>query len=271
MRYAFFGTPRFAAIILEELIKAGMPPALVVTNPDRPAGRKKIMTSPPAKLVAQSAGIPVWQPEKLDSAAEELKGDWDFFVVAAYAKILKDNILAKPRHGTLGIHPSLLPKYRGASPIQSAILAGEPETGVAIYILDEAVDHGPVLAQTKLELNPETDYLELEELLARAGGRLLAEAAPKYLDGEIKPVPQNHAEATFTKKFETTDGFVDLTKDAPEIIYRKIKALNPEPGVYAIINSIRTKLLDAKLADGKIQITKIQEAGSTPKEANLML
>ncbi len=275
MRYAFFGTPRFAAMVLEELIAAKLPPILVVANPDRPAGRKKILTPPPTKTLAQEYGIPVWQPEKLEvenwkSEARKLDG-LECAVVAAYNKILKKEILESLPTKFIGVHPSLLPKYRGASPIQSALLAGEKESGVTIFILDEGVDHGPTLGQTRFNLDPETGYLALEETLARAGGRLLAELMPLYIEGKTQPMVQNHIEATFTKKFETIDGLVDLQKDAPEIIYRKIKALNPEPGVYALINGIRTKLLEAKLAEGKICVTKIQEAGKTPRPANIVL
>jgi methionyl-tRNA formyltransferase len=140
MRYVFFGTPRFAEIVLRKLLDAGMPPVALVCNPDRPVGRKKIVTSPPTKTLATNNRTPIeiLQPEKLDEAFMEQLQTLrpDFFVVAAYAKIIPKAVLAIPRLGTLGVHPSLLPKYRGASPIQSVILNGERETGVTIYAMD---------------------------------------------------------------------------------------------------------------------------------------
>ncbi|MBI3088684.1 MAG: methionyl-tRNA formyltransferase, partial [Candidatus Colwellbacteria bacterium] len=164
-RYIFFGTPRFAAIILEKLISAGIPPVALVCNPDRPTGRKKIITPPPTKQVvrekvASSKGkIEIFQPENLKDAYYLLHAtNYDVFIVAAYSKILPREILAIPRLGTIGVHPSLLPKYRGPSPIQSAILAGETETGITLFLMDEQVDNGPIISSKKLVVSSKDNY-----------------------------------------------------------------------------------------------------------------
>jgi methionyl-tRNA formyltransferase len=266
-KYIFFGTPRFAEVILRELVADGMLPLAVVTNPDKPIGRKQIITPPPVKTLAIKAGIPVLQPEQFD--AEFLKNlseyGADFFIVSAYGKILPPELLAIPPQGVLGIHPSLLPRYRGPSPIQTVILEGDKQTGVTLYILDEEIDHGPILGQEILNLTGTETYSELSDSLAVLGAQLILKLLPKYLRGELKPLPQDHAKATFTKKFKTSDGFVDLGKDDPEIIARKVRALSEEPGVYTLRNGKRVKLLAVeKRLDGWV-VTKIQREGKTPQ------
>ncbi len=273
MRYVFFGTPNFAARILQDLINAGMPPALVVANPDKPAGRKKILTAPETKVLAQKYNIPIYQPEKPTAIAPELSGEWDFFIVCAYAKIIPTEIIKIPRRGVLGVHPSLLPKYRGASPIQSAILGGESKTGITLYLLDEKVDHGDILASNEIPITPGDTHITLSDKLAKLSSELLIKTLPDFLNDKIKSRPQNHDEATFTKKFSTNDGLLDLKKDDPAIMHKKIRALNPEPGVYAFIEKsgkqIRTKILGANLTDGKLTILRIQEEGKKPVAINL--
>ncbi len=247
MHYAFFGTPKFAAIILGKLIKAGTPPALVVCNPDKPVGRRQVITPPPAKVVAEKHKIEVLQPDDLKIENFKLKiAGMDFAVVAAYAKILPNEILKLPRLGMVGVHPSLLPKYRGTTPIQSAILAGEAETGTTLFLLDEQVDHGAILAQRVTAIVNRDTYETLMEKLADVSGDLLAEILPKFAAGSVDPLTQNEAEATFTKKFKSADGFVDIAKEDPGTLARKIRALNPEPGVYTVIGGKRIKMLDAE-------------------------
>ena len=266
MKYAFFGTPEFAAIILEKLIKEGMPPVLVVCNPDRPMGRKKIITPPPTKIIAKKNGISVWQPEELKIENLKLKiGSVDLAVVAAYAKILPAWVIEYFVRGVVGVHPSLLPKYRGATPIQSAILNGEKKTGVTLFLIDEKVDHGQILVNKESRIMNNESSESLHDRLAELGADLLIETLPKFVNGEIKPQTQNEAEATYTKKFETEDAFVDLEKDDPDVVMRKINALNPEPGVYTIRDGKRVKILAAELKDGKLKLTRIQEAGGMAK------
>lgn len=278
MKYVFFGTPRFAEILLGRLIEAGMPPVALVCNPDRPVGRKKIVTPPLTKqlVAAQSAAIQVLQPEKLEEDfTRQLKAlQTDFFVVAAYAKIIPNAVLKIPRLGTLGVHPSLLPKYRGASPIQSAILNGERDTGVTIYQMDEKMDHGPIIAVSRLPVAAHESYTGLEEKLAKLSAETLTKTIPAFLTQKVKPLAQDEAQATYTKKFTTQDGFVDgadldeaLAGDAEraETIIRKIHALNPEPGCWTMKNAKRTKLLEAKLSGTHLVLVKIQNEGERPK------
>lgn len=278
VNYVFWGTPEYAAIILEKLIAHGLVPAAIVCNPDRPAGRKQIITPPATKILGQTFGIPVLQPEELNSNfISQLAGlRIDFFVVAAYAKILPKEILDIPRLGAIGVHPSLLPKYRGPTPIQNAILNGEEETGVTLYLLDEKMDHGPILKNRKWKIeNRSTSEILLKEL-AELAGELLVETLPKFAAGEIKSEPQNEAEATATKKFKSEDAFVEENdlKEAESgkslekavLIDRKIRALNPEPGVWTVKNGKRVKLLEAEISENKLVLRKIQVEGEKPRQ-----
>lgn len=266
-RYVFFGSPEFAAIILQKLIDAGLPPLTVICNPDRPVGRKKIITPPPAKLIAKKNNIPVWQPEKLDAEFKSKLANpkLDFTVIAAYSQILKKDVLSIARLGAIGVHPSLLPKYRGATPIQNAILNGETESGITLFLVDEKVDHGPILSASKQSLAEKENYQALHDKLAELGAKLLIQTIPDFFTGKIKPQPQDESKATLTEKFTTQDGYVNLQKDNPVMVERKIRALNPEPGVWTIYNSKRTKLLEAEITVGQIKLKKIQEAGKNPK------
>ena len=286
MKYVFYGTPRFAAIVLDRLIRAGMPPVALVCNPDRPVGRKKIITPPSTKLVVAehemaaagtATAITVFQPEKLDAAFIETLNALrpDFFVVAAYAKIIPRAVLDIPRLGTLGTHPSLLPKYRGASPIQSVLLAGETKTGTTIYAMDEKMDHGAIYMQEEIPLDAlATNYSALEKQLAELSAQLLIKTIPTLLDGTAAPHVQDESLATFTKKFGTENGFIEYSEidaatagdaDKAALIVRTINALNPEPGVWTIRNGKRVKLLEARIVDGALKILKIQRDGETAR------
>lgn len=277
MKYIFFGTPRFAAIILKRLIAAGMSPLAVVCNPDRPTGRKGVITPPPVKELIRAqgvgGGVDILQPETLKDAdlIATLKSyNADVFILAAYGKIVPKEIFSIPPRGIIVVHPSLLPKYRGATPIQSAILDGADTTGTTLLVMDEQVDHGPIIAQREFE-NQEARSMNQETLtdaLAELSADLLLETLPRYLAGEIAPREQDHAAATYTKKFTTDDGRVNLAADDPALTERKIRALNPEPGVWMIGppagGGKRVKLLDAELTDGKLVLKKIQMEGGTP-------
>ena len=289
MNFIFFGSPNFAAIILAKLINAGFVPAAIICNPDRPVGRKKIVTPPPVKQRIMNYElrikdrIKILQPEQLDqnflnSLFVILNSKFDFAIVAAYAKIIPKEIIDFFPHGVIGVHPSLLPKYRGATPIQSAILAGEEKTGVTLYLLDEKMDHGQILAKRALGY-PISDirYPILFKELAELGGDLLVEILPKLVAGKIKPEPQDESLATYTKKFTADDAFLP-----PEILRfaqndggnaaikaeRMIRALNPEPGVWTTKNGKRLKLLEAELDEGKLSLKKTQVAGEKPKSAD---
>lgn len=239
MKYVFFGgqESRFAQIILDELTKAGMPPVLAVRDAKAPLDLEKLRSL-----------------------------EADFFLVAAFGKILKKELLEIPPKGTVGIHPSLLPKYRGASPIQSVILNDEQETGTAIFLIDEKVDHGAVLGMEKLPVGPEDTYSTLAEKLAFLSADLFIRTVPKWLDGSLKPEVQDEARATFTKKFVTADAEVDLKKGSAREIYLKIRALNPEPGVFTILKlkngkAMRVKLLEAAHGDNTLVLLKVQPEG----------
>ncbi len=275
MKYIFFGTPEFAATILQKLIEADMPPLALVCNPDKPQGRKKIVTPPLTKelILKSEAKIDILQPEILDNDfLEKLKSyKADFYVVAAYSKILNGKLISIPPKGVVGVHPSLLPKLRGASPIQSAILNGFATTGVTLFLIDEKVDHGKIISNLKYQISNLDTYETLMRKLAKLGAELLVETLPKFLKGGIKPESQNEDEATFTKKFTTKDAEVnveDLKKaisgengQLADFVDRKIKALNPEPGVFTFIENKRTKLLSSDIRNGKLELKEIQFEG----------
>lgn len=275
IKYIFFGSPRFAEIVLEKLVNANFLPIAVVCNPDKPFGRNKVVTPPPTKLIAERAGIKVFQPVKIDenfiSEIKELEPD--IFLIAAYSKILPENLLVIPRLGSVGVHPSLLPRHRGSSPIQNTILAGDKVGGVTLYLLDKEVDHGPVLGVQEIPVSESDSYLDLEGKLAGLGGAMVPEVLTEYIAGSLHSSVQSHELATFTKKFKTEDGFVDFDdlKSATNgdlglqvIIDRKIRALNPDPGVYTVKNGRRIKLLESEVLEGGFVIKKIQVEGKTP-------
>lgn len=274
MTFAFFGTPAFAAIVLEKLIAADVVPDTVVTNPDRPVGRRKVVTPPPVKqvLLEQEESIRerirLFQPEHRKELPLIPGGPYDFFVVAAYGFILPKELLALPRLGTIGVHPSLLPRHRGASPIQSTILAGDREAGVSLFLVDEQVDHGPILAAETLDGYDVSsmNYPELHRALAELGGDLLVRTLPDFIAGKLAPKPQDESKATFTKKFTAEDGRVDLEKDDPEMIWRKVRALTPEPGVWTLRDGKRMKILEADYREGTLILRRTQVAGELPRE-----
>lgn len=272
MRFVFFGSFRLSADILEAYIASGgTPPVAVICSPDRPAGRKKIMTPPAIKKLILGKGWPITilQPESLAEIPKTLQTTQsDFFVVMGYPKILSKEILSIPPLGTLGVHPSLLPLYRGSSPIQSALLDGVTETGITLYHMDEKMDHGKIVASNALQIADNDTNLTLEKKLARVAGTLLVATLPKFLVGEIAAIDQDHSKATFTRKFTTADAEVDMAKDAPQVIYNKIRAFTPEPGAWTMNlpgrEGARVKLLEATMNQGALTVTEIQPDGKKP-------
>lgn len=276
---AYFGTPQFAVHVLHELEEANIIPALIVSQPDKPKGRGLVVTAPPVKEWALEREIPVIQPARLSShssgphkltrndADSDIlwNSDWDLFIVAAYGKIIPHDVLSLPHNGSLNVHPSLLPKYRGPSPIESQILADDKETGVSIIMLDEEVDHGAIVAQASI--TPEEWPLSarvLEEMLAREGGKLLADIIPSYVGGEIPPEPQDETKATFTKKIEKEDGLIDLSGKAYQN-YLKFCAYEGWPGTYFFIErngkKIRIKIASASFENGAFTIQRVIPEG----------
>ena len=249
LKIIYFGTSDFAVTAFRLLVQNGYNIIAVVTQPEKPIGRAKMVVPGPVKKIATENNIPVFEPHNLKNDEEFLKHfkslNPDICIVAAYGKIIPSQILEMPRFGFLNIHPSLLPKYRGPSPIQTSIMNGDEETGVTIMKLDEGMDHGPVLAITNYRLPITKTYKEAEEELAYEGAKLLLEAIPKYIAGEIELREQEHSEATLTKLLDRKDGKIDWKKSAGEI-YNKIRALNPEPGTWTIW---REKILNIKFGE----------------------
>ncbi len=249
MKIIFFGTSKFALPALKML--AADPDyalAAIVTQPDKPAGRKQEPLPSPVKLAAEKLGLQVVQPVSLSSPPQAwggTKGEVEVFIVASYGNIIPQSVLDIPKYGALNIHPSLLPQYRGPSPIQTAILNGDTETGVTIMKLDEEMDHGPILGNSKFQIpNSKIKYAELHDELAKIGAELLLDILPKYIAGEIKPVPQDHSQATFTKIITKEDGRIDWSKTAVEID-QQIRAYESWPVAWTTLEGKRLKIYEA--------------------------
>lgn len=241
------GTPEFGAIILERLIKNGYQPVLAITASDKPVGRKQIITPPPVKLLAKQHKINIIQPEQILNSKLEIKNlKPDLIVVAAYRQILPKEILEIPKYGCLNVHPSLLPKYRGPSPVQHAILNGDGKTGVTIMLMDEKMDHGSILAQRTLEIEKKETGETLHDKLANQGANLLMETIPKWIRKEIKAKTQNDSKATYTRIIKKENGKINWQKPA-EDIERQIRAFNPWPGSYTFWEKNQIKILKARI------------------------
>ena len=228
------GTPDFAVPVLDALCSNGHDVAAVYTRPDRPAGRGRRLSPPPVRVYAEQHGIPVVQPDSLRQrrtieTLASLKPQ--AMVVAAYGRILPPEMLRVPPLGVLNVHPSLLPKYRGPSPVMEAILDGESKVGVTVMLLDEGMDTGPVLAQKETDVFPEEATDQLTRRLFALGGDLLAEVLPAWEAGEIKPVPQSEDEASVTRLHNRKDGELDWSLSA-EYLARLLRAHHPWPGCF---------------------------------------
>jgi len=264
LKILFIGTPEFGAIILEKLIKSGHKPFLVITETDKPTGRKQIITPPPVKVLAEKYKIVVVQPEKIENYKLEIeKLKPDLGIIAAYGQILPKDILAIPQYGFLNVHPSLLPRHRGASPIQYTILNGDEKSGATIIRITEKLDAGPILAQKEIEISQKETFASLHNKLAEFGAELLIEAIPKLLAGKLPPLPQDETKATYTKILKKDDGKIDWQKPAKEI-ERKVRALNPWPGTYTIYNGKRLKILKAESSGERLTIQEVQLEGKNP-------
>lgn len=257
--FAFFGTPDIAVTALEEMETFGYVPSLVVCNPDTPFGRKQVITPPPTKVWAEARGIPVFQPTTLKHR-EELTPltdtAFDFFVVLAYGKIMPEWLISLPTYGTINAHPSLLPKFRGASPIRSTLLHDLSACGVSIIQMDKDLDHGPILAQLPANLYQRPiPGLELDTTLARMSGCLLSDVMDKLPTGGIVPAAQDHTAATFCTKITKDmaelhlDPFNLPTGDAALTTYQKICAFDGWPEAFFIHNGKRIKIKSAELTE----------------------
>jgi methionyl-tRNA formyltransferase len=255
VRVVFMGTPAFAVPSLDALAalgQVGTRPLQVVgvfTQPDRPSGRGNRLVASPVKARAQELGIPVYQPERLrrpEGMALLEAAAPDLIVVAAYAQILSQRVLDLPRHGALNVHASLLPRYRGAAPIQAAILDGVEETGVSIMLMEAGLDTGPVLSQVRVGVDPLDTAGTLAGKLAPAGARLLAETVPGWIAGSVIATPQDETLATMTRPLKREDEELDWTRPAAYLA-RQVRAMQPAPGTFTFLGDRLLKVLAASV------------------------
>ncbi|MGP9832100.1 methionyl-tRNA formyltransferase [Marinobacter sp. NSM] len=251
MRIVFAGTPDFAATALKALLEAGYNLVGVYSQPDRPAGRGRKLMPSPVKQVALDAGIPVFQPVSLkpEDAQQELAAlKPDVMIVAAYGLILPKAVLDIPTHGCLNIHASLLPRWRGAAPIQRAIAAGDAETGITIMQMDEGLDTGDMLLKTSTPIHADDTGGSLHDRLADMGGKAIVEALVQLANSELAPDPQNDADANYAHKLSKEEGHIDWSRSAIEI-ERLIRAFNPWPGTFTDLGEQRIRLHQASALD----------------------
>jgi len=250
LKIIFLGTPQFAAPALEKLAQSDFRPDLVVCAPDKPVGRTQILTPPPIKISAQKLGLKIFQTEKKEELEKLILTEKpDLIVCVAFSVILTPKTLAEPKFGCLNIHPSLLPRWRGPSPLQNTILTGDKKTGVTIIKMNDKIDAGPVIAQKEIEIDKNISLTELSSLLAREGADLLLEILPQWLDGKMKAISQNENEATFSKIIKKEDGKINWSKNADEI-ERQIRAFYPWPGSFGVVAGRKIKILEAEIEDG---------------------
>ena len=297
MRSVFFGSPDFAVPCLEVLHEISEV-AAVISQPDRPAGRGLAMRPPAVKQRALELGLGVWQPKKVRTPdfAEQLRElGADVGVVVAYGRILPRAVLEAPRTGCVNVHASLLPRWRGAAPIQWSIVNGDPETGVTLMQMDEGMDTGPVLATATTVIERDDDAASLSERLSRLGAELLREELPRYVAGELTPTPQDDAYSTMAPLLRKAHGRIDWTKPSREV-HNQIRGMNPWPGAHTTLAGRRIKIHRAQFstldpeaavpgqvtaldpegilvacADGTIELQELQESGRKRVDARAFI
>jgi methionyl-tRNA formyltransferase len=252
-RVVFLGTPQAAVPTLESLA-AEHDVALIITQPDRLRGRSGTPQAPPVKEVASARGLEVSQPTTSGDIASviDAAGPFDVGVVVAYGRILRPEALAQPERGLLNIHFSLLPRWRGAAPVARALMAGDEMTGVTIIRLDEGLDTGPVLTAQAVDIPPDDDAGALTDRLAHLGARLLLEVLPRYLAGDLEPVPQTDDGAVYADKIEKEERPIAPDTAAPAVV-AKVRGLAPEPAATLEIDGDRHKILTVRLHDAEVQ------------------
>ncbi|MBT2699977.1 methionyl-tRNA formyltransferase [Bacillus sp. ISL-40] len=252
-KIVFMGTPDFSVPILQQLIKDGYDVIGVVTQPDRPVGRKKILTPPPVKVEALKHSIPVFQPEKIRQEEELekiLSLNPDLIVTAAFGQILPNKLLEAPKYGCINVHASLLPELRGGAPIHYAIMQGKQKTGVTIMYMVEKLDAGDILTSIEVPIAEEDNVGTLHIKLSTAGAKLLAETLPLLLEGRLTPKPQNNEEATFAANIKREQEKINWTKTGEEI-FNHIRALNPWPVAFTTVNGQVLKIWRAEKVSGQ--------------------
>lgn len=267
LNFVFFGTPDVASETLEILKANGYLPSLIVTTPDKPQGRKMVVTPPPVKAWAQKNNIPYLQPEKItpDFIEEFKKLNTDLSIVVAYGKILPEELIKIPRLGTINIHYSLLPKYRGASPVETCLLNGDTETGVSIQQMAFKLDSGAIIAEEKINIDINDTKLELREKLIKIGGDLLCKIIPDIVNQNLNPIAQDESRATFCKKIKKEDGEIDPNGNALGN-WNKYRAFFGWPGVFFFINGKRIKITKARYENDSFVIERVIPEGK--KEIN---
>jgi methionyl-tRNA formyltransferase len=251
-RIVFMGTPDFSVPVLRRIIEDGYEVIGVVTQPDRPVGRKKILTPPPVKVEAMKHGIPVYQPEKIRQKEEMekiLSLKPDLIITAAFGQILPNEILDAPTHGCINVHASLLPELRGGAPIHYALIQGKKKTGITIMYMVEKLDAGDILTQVEVEITEEDNVGSLHIKLSAAGAALLSETLPKLLEGQLTPVPQNNEIATFAYNIKRDQEKIDWSKTGEEI-YNHIRGLNPWPVAFTTLDGQTLKLWRSEKVTG---------------------
>lgn len=265
VRSVYLGTSWFAADVLRRLVDAGHPPALVVTRPDRPAGRGRKLTPPAVADAANELGLPLVQPEKLDddAVARIAEARPDALIVCAYGAIIKEPLLSA--YPLLNVHPSLLPRWRGAAPVERAIMAGDAETGVSIMELVEELDAGPVIAQEREPIAPDDSYGTLAPRLVDLGARMLIEALDRLADGPLPATPQPDEGVTYAEKIVAADRDLDPTA-AAQVQHDHVRALSPHIGARLQLDDgtvlgVRSSEIDP---DGRLRLIEVQPPGKRP-------
>ena len=251
-RTVFMGSPEFALPTLR-LLAESYPVVGVITQPDRPSGRGKVLTPPPVKQLALELGLPLIQPDRLRRPeAMQVLRDWqpELIVVAAFGQILRQEVLDLPPYGCLNVHGSLLPRWRGAAPLQAAILNGDTETGITIMRMDAGVDTGPLLSQRSLPIRPDETAASLSSVMAELGARLLLETLPAYLAGSLQPQPQDETLATYAPMLQKEAGRLDFHLPAIQL-ERRVRAFNPWPSAYTFYQEQLLKVHRARAVVGE--------------------
>ncbi|MFF2445898.1 methionyl-tRNA formyltransferase [Neobacillus sp. NPDC058068] len=274
-KIVFMGTPDFSVPVLQQIINDGYEVIGVVTQPDRPVGRKKLLTPPPVKVEALKQGIPVYQPEKIrqeEELAKILSLNPDLIVTAAFGQILPKKLLEAPKYGCINVHASLLPELRGGAPIHYAIIQGKKKTGVTIMYMVEKLDAGDILTSVEVPISEEDNVGTLHEKLSAAGSKLLSETLKPLIEGQLTPKPQNNAEATFAANIKREQEKINWTKTGEEI-YNHIRGMNPWPVAFTLMDGQVLKIWRAEKETGLMKqepgmILKIESDGFTVSTGN---